>query len=530
MDCDLRFFLYYRKKALRFLQLIFFLLLSHCFWGQVPPQIDWGPDNLGRPNTIAILPKDNGVFFTFHYGNASLMPSAKISRFENGKEILSKRIEPRIDQKMVTLEDMFLFSNRLFGLFSDKIGASVTLYLQEYDDDVDPFGSPLVVASYVIPKGWSRNVLVTTKVSPQNNFLVVDYLIPAKKETYDRFGYNILNEQMVSVREGEYEIPYDSKLSAVEARHLTDKGDYFLGVSVFSKAYYSIWKDFGQVDKSVLIHMSPGDSLKMYELDLEQRKVYNFVINSNDSAAILTGTWGDEDSKGAKGVFYSSFSFRLNKMDLPKFLEFPKEILEQENPHSDDIYSYQNVNGELLNYAFRNVILLPDGSINVLAEQYYIYEVNTTDSRGMNQVTNYYNYNDCIVYSISKAGELNWFRKIPKKQESVNDFGQYSSLISYTSKGNLVLFFNDHILNYDELGGYLGSRIPFSNSIRYREYCLAMATVNLENGETTRNLFSSYDAIDAFVCLKLSCVNYKTRQVIFAASNKRDKYGFLTFE
>ncbi|TSJ45834.1 hypothetical protein [Fluviicola chungangensis] len=515
---------------MRFLQLIFFLLLSNFFWGQVPPQIDWGPENLARPNTIAILPKDNGIFFTFHYGNGSLMPSAKISRFENGKEIFSKRIEPRIDQKMVTLEDMFLFSNRLFGLFSDKIGPSVTLYMQEYDDDVDPFGPPLVVASYVIPKGWSRNVLVTTKVSPENNFLVVDYLIPAKKEPFDRFGYNILNKQMVSVREGEYEIPYESNLSAVEARHLTDKGDYFLGVSVFSKAYYSVWKDFGQVDKSVLIHMSPGDSLKMYELDLEQRKVYNFVITSNDSNAIVTGTWGGEDSRGAKGVFYSSFSLDSNRLELPKFLEFPAEILDQENPQTDDIYSYQNINGELLNYAFRNVILLPDGSINVLAEQYYIYEVNTTDSRGMNQVTNYYNYNDCIVYSLSHAGELNWFRKIPKKQESVNDFGQFSSLISYVSKGNLVIFFNDHIQNYDQIGEYLGTRIPFSNTLRYKEYCLAKARVNLESGETQRVMFSPYDAIEAFVCLKLSCVNYSTHQVIFAASNKRDKYGFLTFE
>lgn len=530
MEYALRFFLYYRKKALRFIQLTFFLLLNHFLWAQVPPQIDWGPENLARVNTLAVLPKDNGVFFTFHYANASLMPAAKISRFENGKEILTKRIDPRIDQKMVTLEDMFLFSNRLFGLFSDKVGPSVTLYMQEYDDDVDPLGPPLVVASYVVPKGWSRNVLVTTKVSPGSKFLVVDYLIPAKKETYDRFGYNVLNEKMVSVREGEYEIPYDSRLSAVEARHLTDKGDYFLGISVFSKAYYSFWKDFGQVDKSVLIHMSPEDSTKMYELDLEQRKVYNFMITSSDSTAMVTGTWGGEDSKGAKGVFYAAFSLKSNELGSPKFLEFPKEILEQENPQSDDIYSYQNVNNELLNYAFRNVILLPDGSITVLAEQYYIYEVNTTDSRGMSQVTNYYNYNDCIVYSISNRGELNWFRKIPKKQESVNDFGQYSSLISYTSKGNLVIFFNDHIQNYDQVGGYRGTRIAFSNSLRYREYCLARASVNLQSGETERSMFSTYDAIGAFVCLKLSSVNYKTRQVIFAASNKRDKYGFLTFE
>ncbi|WP_043023791.1 hypothetical protein [Fluviicola taffensis] len=458
------------------------------------------------------------------------MPAAKVSRFENGMEVISKKIEPRIDQKMVTLEDVFLFDNRLFALFSDKVGASVTLYLQEYDDDVDQYGLPFVVASYVVPKGWSRNVLVTTKISPSSNYLVVDYLIPAKKETYDRFGYNILNVQLKSIREGEYEIPYDSKVTSVEARHLTNKGDYFLGVSVFSKAYLSTWKDFGLVDKSVIIHMSAEDSLKIHELDMVQTKVYNFSITSNDSLAIITGTWGDEESKGAKGIFYSTFSLLTNSLDSTRFLEFPKEILDQENKDSDDIYSMQNVNGELLNYAFRNIALLPDGSINVLAEQYYIYEVNSADSRGMNQITNYYNYNDCIVYSISKLGELNWFRKIPKKQESINDYGQFSSLISYFSKGDLILFFNDNTQNYDELGTYKGTRISFSNSLRYKEYCLARTVVNLETGDTKRNLFSHYDAIEGFVCLKLSCVNYQTHQVIFSAMSKKDKYGILHFE
>mgnify|MGYP006202475831 CR=1 FL=1 len=58
----------------------------------------------------------------------------------------------------------------------------------------------------------------------------------------------------------------------------------------------------------------------------------------------------------------------------------------------------------------------------------------------------------------------------------------------------------------------------------------ARSKLNLENGETERNMFSAYDAIGAFVCLKLSTVNYQAHRVIFAASNKRDKYGFLQFE
>lgn len=515
---------------MRLLYVLFICLLNFQLWGQAPQQIDWGPTNLYRPNMLALLPKNNGSFFTFHYTNSSLLPVPKISRFDNTVEVVCKKIEQRIDLKMMTLEDVFMFSDRLFGLFTDKLGTGVNVYLQEFDDEADPMGPAIEVGSYNFPKGWLRNVYVTTKVSPNSNYLVVDYLIPAKKDDFDQFGYTILDSTLTKVRSGEYEIPFSSKLTAVEARHLTDQGDYFLGVSVFSKTSMTVWKNFGLVDQSVVFHMSQKDSLRMIKLDIDQRKVYNFAINSLGNRVVITGTWGDENSKGAKGIFSVGYEVKEQNLEQVTFRDFPEDILGLENTNADKIYSVQNTDREFLNYAFRNMILQPNGDIVVLAEQFYIFEVNSTDSRGMSQVTNYYNYNDCIVYCISQTGELNWFKKIPKKQESINDFGQFSSLVNYVSQNQLVLFFNDNAQNYSETGIYNGKRVPFTNSLRLKDYCLAQTKIDLANGETNRFYFSSYETIDAFVCLKLSAVNYQSKQVVFSASRKKDKYGVLVFE
>jgi hypothetical protein len=89
---------------------------------------------------------------------------------------------------MVTLQDVFVFSNRLFCLFSDLLGSTVSLYIQEYDTEADQLGPALEFASYPIPKGWVRDVFISMSKSPKENFLVVDYLIPAKKAEFDQFG------------------------------------------------------------------------------------------------------------------------------------------------------------------------------------------------------------------------------------------------------------------------------------------------------------------------------------------------------
>lgn len=514
--------------------LIFLLVFSNgYFLGQAPHQIDWGPENMYRPNMLSVLPKSSNSFFTFHYTNSSLLPMPKISRFDNCTEVISKKIEQHIGEKMVTLQEVFVFSDRLFCLFSDLLGTSVSLYLQEYDNEADQLGPALEIASYPIPKGWMRDVFLSLKFSPHEKYLVVDYLIPAKKNDFDQFGYVILDSTLTTTQRGDYEIPFDSKLTAIETRHVTDSGEYFLGVSVFKKANSLVWKNFDLADKSVVIHLDKRDSLQLFEISNDAQKVFNYTISSNSNHVVVTGTWGNIESKTVKGIFHCNYSLADDRFSLPNFIAFDEGQLPSEPVNNQTLSSdnSMNIDNDLLNYAFRQEILNEEGTLIVLAEQYYIYEVSSIDSRGMSQITNYYNYNDCLAYSVDiHTGQLNWFRKIPKKQISVNDFGQFSSILSYDNNQKLHLFFNDVIQNYDEEGQFNGRRELFANTTRYKDYCLAQATIDLANGSVSRNIFSTYESIDAFVCLKLSAVNKLAKQVIFSASRKKDKYGVLAFD
>lgn len=504
------------------------LFISFSIFSQAP-QIDWGMETTYRPNVLAILPKSNGVFYTFHYTNSSLMPTPKISKFENGVEIFSKKVDPHINMRLMTLEDVFMFSNRLLALFSDFSSNGITYYLQEYDSEADPLNPPIVLGSHSFSNNFSREIYSHIEISPNQKYIAVDFLIPAKKNENDQLGCILIDSTLKVTYSNVFEINYNPKLTYLEERHVTDEGRYLIGISVFNQAPTSVWKNYNTIEKTVVYSMKASDSLREQILNTSQLKIHNFTFSSKQNELLLTGIWGDEENSGAKGVFISRF--KDNHFDTITNIEFPSNLFETLPPKRNyDYSSIKEIDRQLLNYAFRNTFFMPNGDLIILAEQYYMYEINTTDSRGMSQIINYYNYNDCIVYSISSDGKLNWLRKIPKKQESVNDFGQLSSILCYINGGKMHLFFNDNLENYGEDGTYNSREIPFTNNVRYNDYCLAKVDIELSMGTTKRYVFSNYESINAFVCLKLSAVNYPSKQLFFSATRKKDKYGILKFE
>jgi hypothetical protein len=116
---------------------------------------------------------------------------------------------------------------------------------------------------------------------------------------------------------------------------------------------------------------------------------------------------------------------------------------------------------ELYNFALDDLILRNDGGAVLVAEQFYVYEDQEFDNFGVgfnrfgnpnNAVrTNYfYNYNDIIVVNIRPTGEIEWTARIPKKQETVNDGGYYSSYAMSIQPTGLYFLYNDNARNFDD--------------------------------------------------------------------------------
>jgi len=495
-------------------------------------EIEWGIDNKRKATLLDLYPDKGFDFYTYRITGNGLLQANRVTRYMYGEEVLNKKIENKVDNKTVTLENLLTFNGTLLGFFSDKRDGENQLYMVKYDTEIDPFDQPILMAEFPSPKLGSNRGYFMVQKSKNDNFLCVEYVIPAKKDNFDRYGFHIIDTNYNTVRKGEYEVPYSSRYSAVNVRHVTNDGEFVLGVTVYNSSSRGLFRDYSAIEKAVIIHVQK-DTLVQYDLFLDQRRVFDFEITSRDSVIVVTGTYGEQFASGAQGVFYQRININQQKIEATKVQPFPQWFLDDLNAKNIryDRMRTGNPRGvlDLVNYAFRDVHQLEDGSLVVVAEQYYVYQQTTNDSRGMIQTVNHYYYDDALIYQISPQGDFNWISSIPKEQHSTNDYGYYSSLKSIISNGKCLVFFNDHRKNYDEYGAFRRFNYSVTFPVRKKTYSLALSEISLSNGDQKRSVFNDYNQTGGTVALKMCADNPKYKELLFFSSGKKERFGLLKY-
>ena len=160
---------------------------------------------------------------------------------------------------------------------------------------------------------------------------------------------------------------------------------------------------------------------------------------------------------------------------------------------------------EAENLQFRNLIIDDDGSISLFGEQYY--KTSTNFNNSPNVVINY--YDNIYTIKISANGELDWVKKIPKRQTDFSNLRrgilgpniEYLSFHTHTSGKNCYLFFIDDPKNL--------SLPPDKLPALYRTGALGeLVCVKLdEKGNITKtSLYSGIDMKTKVILYKMSDV------------------------
>lgn len=495
--------------------------------------IDWGPENPRNSQLIEVLPDDGTNFYAYRLSGGQFVQTPRITRYNAGEAVTTKRIEQRIDDNMVNLEELVTFNGRLLGFFSDKKNGINSLYMVKYDTEADPYGLPEMMVSYPMPKGWSNKGFFNIIISNNRCFMCVEYVIPGKRDMFDRYGYKVVDSAYNTITEGEYEIPYNSRNANVDLRYLTDQGDYILGISVYATQGGGTWKDYSSLEKTVVVHVK-GNDFSEYEMDIDGMRVFDMGVSALDSMLTVTGTYGPPFSTGAQGVFLQRVNLDTKTIVNQYFDAFPREFMTQNlTPEQVDRLERREERGrlgpQLYNYAIRAIHPLPDGSTVVLAEQFYIYQQNASDARGISQTAYHYYFNDLLAFKIDTNGSFNWIVQLPKEQHSVNDNGYYSSVVSFISGGKLCCLFNDNLRNYDDFRNYEAFYRTISFPVRKKSYALALGQIDLQTGEIHRTVFNDYQETDGIVVLRLSTLDNVKRELLLFSSGRRERFGLLRF-
>jgi hypothetical protein len=178
---------------------------------------------------------------------------------------------------------------------------------------------------------------------------------------------------------------------------------------------------------------------------------------------------------------------------------------------------------ELFEYDLDNIILRDDGGAILVGEQFYV-EIYTYTTQYGTTTSYHYNYNDIIVININPEGQIEWAKKIPKEQESVNDGGTYSSYAMSVFGDKLFFIFNDNPKNLSNTGdGKLKNYNP------NRESIVVMVAMDGE-GQFKKEALYKMKRSDILIRPKLSSQISDDEMIVFGKKGKMQQFTKMIYK
>ena len=463
--------------------------------------------------------------------------TTQLSRYSNYQEVASEKVKMTVGSGSATWVSSAMVNQKVVVFFADKAAEgdvkTNSMYLQKFNEACLPEGDPKLLSKIEIQKAWRKAGSYTVLSSSDEEFFCVEYDIPGNKDANDRFVYKIFSKDFELVSEGEYEVPYESRVSDISRRYLSNTGDYFISCNIYDVGDKKRVKDISSLDKVTLLHIKK-DGLEEMSMELDGRRAMEMRYSSDGQGIMtFTGLYGDKTERGIKGIFYFRYDFKNKKQIDSGFEPFTKDFItsgwsDKQKEKAQKKEEKGKAAPQLFNYSIRGLLTQSDGSIVGVMEQYWVQVVTTTDTKTGATSTRYiYHYNDLITYKIEPNGTFEWVKKIPKKQVSTNDGGFLSSVSTFMKDGKMIIIFNDNVKNYDLKGDYNG----LESYIGYRKKTnvVAYAEVDIETGEIVRKLALSPEVLNQFAVPKNFEVDLNTNQVwmMFRPDIKRFQFAKL---
>ena len=283
--------------------------------------------------------------------------------------------------------------------------------------------------------------------------LLVSYrLAPEEKndkKNYDKIGFYVYDDKMNKLWNNEFTMPYTEAIMDNIDFSIDSKGNAYM----LAKVYDSEKRK--EVDKET---GAAGYHYEVLKFTKESKKIIHTTITIGDffikAASLIENTEHDmviactyskkAKSNGTDGVFLALMD-QAGKINKYKngYYEFPLAELEKfESARSKRKMERKN-DYEAPNLSVRNVVVEADGSLFIALEEYYVVATTTYDSRGGSRTTYTYYYEDILGAKISKTGNFDWLRKIPKKQRGTNGRGTMSYKLVSDASGYYFLFLDN---------------------------------------------------------------------------------------
>jgi len=382
----------------------------------------------------------------------------------------SKILDLRYKDKKLELQNTFLANGTpiLLTSFYNKKTKKNYLFYHTVNPDNLAISKPNLIGEKTFDKKgmWSRyyaNLLVgitlTSTKSESINFLSYPDSKKSIEDKQDRaYIGKIFDENFKEISSCTYNIPFENY--SIRERQLGENGAIYILVDKLKENPQSakkLFKGSRYIYESthVLVVDTENGELEQFPIKLETEKISKITLTPLKNGG-LSVTGLTSGTRGVKGSFSILFDAEMEEVNNTTHIfeddfitstwsEKAKAKIDKKNKKKNK-KGKKPITPKFYNYYIDHVIELSDGSVTMLAEQYYVRVVtrtSTVNGQTTTTTTYYYYYNDIIAINYDKDGELAWEKVIKKKQYSVNDGGYFLSYFIVEDDDYIHLIYNE---------------------------------------------------------------------------------------
>jgi len=456
---------------------LFFLFLSFISKAQVKITV-------GQP--YGVIDAYNKYYF--HKGAEILTVKIKkkeivIQKLNSDKLSFQKISVSRDLPQGAELERVLEFNNRYFIFYSlwDRQAGMEQLFYKEIDFDKGTImpGEKLLIQVHgkvtgsLVSRGWYNFSVVNkfaVEFSKNHDKMLIYYrlkpMIKNDNKSYDIIGMHVFGKNLEPVWDEEVTMPYTEKKMDNLDYSVDGQGNAYILTTVYNDERTDDKKnrEENELYHIELLKMSGRENkILITPVTLGNKFISNVsLFEVSDSDMIIAGYYNNENNRYAvDGVF----TFKLTKDgDLidSRSYEIPLEILNMyvsERTQRRNEKKAEKNKAEFESLELRELFVDDKGGILLVGEQYYVQSHTYYYSNGTMRTYYTYHYNDLLVTKINEFGQLQWMKKLAKRQTGSSGRGSMSYKHMYSNGAHYFLYL-DNERNFE----LTPDRLPISYS------------------------------------------------------------------
>lgn len=313
-------------------------------------------------------------------------------------------------------------------------------------------GDLISLGGYHFEKANKYHFYTSTDTSKLLIAYTLEHTTRDDSKSKEVIGFNVFDTNMKKLWNKEVTMPYTEEMMDNVDYTVDNEGNAYLLAKVFDGSR-KIEKGATEPNYHYeLIRFSNGSgSVKTIPVKLSKFINEIYITENQQGELVLSGFYSAVRGNSSDGVYIVKIDKEGNVSNVKKgFYEFPNEILKQyvsarEKSKLEKKEQKDDKDLEVYDLEMRNVLFNSDGSMLITGEEYFTRTVTYSNGNSTYSRTYYYYY-DILVMKISAAGEMEWCRKIPKRQVGTGgrrtmsfDFEEYN--------GEYYFFYTDNVKN-----------------------------------------------------------------------------------